>query len=251
MIEQLGLVELIIYGVVSFGAAILSGIGGGGAGFITTPLLIFLGLSPAQAVATGKLTGLSVSAFSLGSLRSKRQGSKKQLIAIMAMALVIGLLAPLAITNLDSDVYRKLLGIFLLAMIPVVIFKKVGIATAQTNLKSQIIGYTLLVFSMILQAIFSGGMGVLVILVLMSFLGMTALQANIAKRYSQIILNVVITFGVLFTGLLVWPVALIGLFTAGAGGYIGGKLAIQRGDKFIMTVFILLMIVSGVGLLLG
>ncbi|HVI60560.1 MAG TPA: TSUP family transporter, partial [Candidatus Saccharimonadales bacterium] len=118
--------QLIIYAAAAFGAAILSGIAGGGAGFINTPLLIFFGLSPAQAVATGKLTGLSLSVGSLGGLQSIPKKSKKELVAIMALAFVIGLAAPFVITNLDSAVYRRLLGILLLAMIPVLLFKKIG-----------------------------------------------------------------------------------------------------------------------------
>ena len=53
--------KLVILGAVSLLMSILSGIGGGGGGFIMTPLAIFLGLTPQQAIASGKIGGLGES----------------------------------------------------------------------------------------------------------------------------------------------------------------------------------------------
>lgn len=249
--DQLTALQLIIYALANFGAAILSGIAGGGGGFINVPLLIFLGLSPAQAVATGKIPGLAVSLGSLGGLKGTQPKSKKQLVAIMAVALIIGLIAPLFITRLGSDIYRYILAGLLLAMIPVLIYKKIGLAGQNPSPSKQGLGYGLLILALGLQGIFGAGLGTLVNVVFMTFLGMTALEANLAKRYSQVILNSVIVLGVLLTGLIVWQVALVGIFSAGLGGYIGGKLAVKRGNSFVIGVFIILMLVSAIGLLLG
>jgi uncharacterized membrane protein YfcA len=49
--------ELALYGGAGFLMSILGGIAGGGGGFVMTPLAIFLGLTPAQAVSTGKFAG--------------------------------------------------------------------------------------------------------------------------------------------------------------------------------------------------
>jgi uncharacterized membrane protein YfcA len=53
---------LILYGIATFFTSLLSGAGGGGGGLIATPLAILLGLTPQQAIATGKLNGLAISA---------------------------------------------------------------------------------------------------------------------------------------------------------------------------------------------
>lgn len=242
---------LVVYGVAAFFMAILSGIGGAGGGFIMTPLLIFMGLSPAQAVATGKFSGLALSLGSLGGLSEVKRGSKKQLYFIVGLAFVIGLFAPLAITRLDSEVYRQALGILLLCMVPVLIIKKVGRKEYKPSKAKQIAGYFLLTLSLCLQAVFSGGLGTLVNIVLMVFLGMSALEANVTKRTSQVVLNTVIVLGVLASGLVVWKLALVAVVASSAGGYIGAKIGVKRGDTFVMTVFIILMIVSALYLLLG
>ncbi len=243
--------ELVIYLAVSFVVSIFGGIAGGGGGFITTPLLIFLGLTPAQSVAVGKLAGFSISVTSLIGLRKVKIGSKKELIIIMAIALIIGLLAPFVIKTLDDEVYKRLLGILLLVMIPILLYKKVGIKTTYPSRLKKIFGYFLISISMSLLAVFSGGLGVLVNIVMMGFLGMTALVASVTKRYSQLILNGSVAIGLLSSGLIYWPVAIGAMLTVGLGGYIGARLAFKKGDSFVMGVFIVLMFISAAWLLIS
>lgn len=251
MIEHLSTLQLIVYLLASFMTAILSGIAGGGGGFINVPLLIFFGLSPAQAVATGKITGLSLSVGSLGGLKGTPLKSKRQLAVIIGLALAVGLVAPFFIKNLDNTLYRQILAVLLLAMIPVVLFKKLGRAEEEPSPGKQVVGYGLLIFALGLQGIFGAGMGTLVNVVLMAFLGMTALEANLTKRYSQVILNVAIVLGILLSNLIVWQIALAGILSSGAGGYVGGKIAVRKGNNFVLYVFAILMFISAVGLLLG
>lgn len=243
---------LVIYGLAGFISAILSGIAGGGGGFIVTPLAIFLGLTPAQAVATGKLGGLSVTIGSLSGM-SKAHGrvSKARVIPVMVLALLVGLLVPFIIKSLDSDVYRVSLGIILLLMIPVVIFKKVGIKPHHPKLWQKWAGGVLLTISLLLQGVYSGGLGTLVNVVLMGMLGMTALEANITKRWSQLILNTTIILGVIGSGLILWPVAIAGVSSGLLGSFVGGRLAVRGGNALVMRAFIILMLISALALILG
>ncbi len=217
-----------------------------------TPLAIFLGLTPAQAVATGKFSGLSVTIGSLSGM-SKAHGtvSKARVVPVMALAFAVGLIVPYVIKSLDSDVYRVTLGIILLLMIPVVIFKKVGVKPHHPKLWQRLAGGALLSLALLLQGVFSGGLGTLVNVVLMGMMGMTALEANLTKRWSQLILNTTIIIGVVGSGLVLWHVVAVGASSAFAGSYIGGRVAVHKGDVFIMRVMIVLMFVSAIGLILG
>lgn len=244
--------EIVIYVIAGFLTSIMSGIVGAGGGFIMTPLSIFLGLTPAQAVSTGKLSGLSTTLGSLSGLRkSKEKVHYSRILPVMMIALAIGLLTPLVITSMDGDVYRKSLGIILLLMIPVVIYKKVGVKPHHPKPWQKIIGNGLLAVALFLQGVFSGGLGTLVNLVLMGMLGMSAIEANITKRWSQLVLNTTIIFGVLGSGLILWHIAFIGIFVTFVGSYIGGRLATKKGDQFIMNTMIGLMIVSAIFLIVG
>jgi uncharacterized protein len=242
--------ELVIFGVIGFVMAVISGISGGGAAMITTPLGILLGLTPAQSVATGKFSGLSVT---LGSLSGMRRGHDKisirRVIPIMFLAFLIGLLSPGIISSLDNDIYRILIAILLLLMIPVLLIRKIGIRPHHPKLWQKYIGSFLLSLSLLLQGAFSTGLGTLVNIVLMSFFGMTATEANITKRWSALILNATIIAGILGSGLVVVDVVIVAMCSTLAGSYVGGRVAMIKGDSFIMNVTLLLVLASAIGLL--
>ena len=244
--------QFVILGIASITMSVFSGIAGGGGGFIMTPLLIFLGLTPAQAVSTGKISGLTVSIGALGGMRSIHgQLSKWRIIPVMALAFFVGLLVPFVIKSLDSDAYRIALGIILLLMIPVLLVKKVGLSSYTPKTWQKYVGSGLLAVAMFLQGVFSGGLGTLVSVVLMSMLGMTATEANVTKRWSQLILNSTIVVGVLFSGLIVWQVLLVLIPLSILGGYLGGKIAVKKGNKFVLDVMIILMVISALLLIFG
>jgi uncharacterized protein len=244
--------QLAVLGAAALLMSVFSGIAGGGGGFVMTPLLIFFGLSPAQAVSTGKITGLTVTIGALGGMRSIHgRLSKWRIIPVMVLAFVTGLAVPFVIKSLDSEVYRVTLGIILLLMIPVLLIKKVGLKAYDPATWQKYVGTVLLTAALFLQGVFSGGLGTLVNVVLMGMLGMTATEANVTKRWSQLILNVTIVLGVLWSGLIVWHLLLVLLPATIIGGYIGGRIAVQKGNKFIMNMMIILLVVSAVFLISG
>ena len=163
----------------------------------------------------------------------------------------IGLLAPLVIINLESDIYRRLLGAILILMVPVLLLHKPGKNLTEPSTLRKIAGFAALTLALVLQAIFSGGLGTLVNIALMTLLGLSPLDANVTKRYSQILLNSFIVLGVLWSGLIVWKIAIIGAITASIGGYIGSKIALKRGDEFVKRILVVLVIIAALELLFG
>ncbi len=241
---------LVLFAVAGFLSSIASGIAGAGGGFIMTPLQIFLGMTPAQAVATGKVSGLSVTVGSLFGMKQVHGTvSRARIIPVMILALIVGLLVPFVIKTLDNDTYRVALGIILLLMIPVVIFKKTGLKRGNPKTWHKWAGGSLLGLALFLQGVFSGGLGTLVNLVLMGMMGMTATEANITKRWSQLILNITIVLGVVGSGLIIWYVALVGVISTFGGSYIGGRIAVRKGDVLIMRVMVVFMFISALALI--
>ncbi len=234
--------QLAIYGTVAFFMSILSGIAGAGGGFVITPLAILLGLSPAQAVSSGKFNGVALTIGSLSGLRKQKgRVSKRTVLAIMVLAFAIGLVAPYLIKSLESRWYQLALGIIILVMIPIVIYKHIGTIPRVASPARKTIGGFLLAVSLFLQGTFSSGLGSLVNLVLMSMVGLTANEANLTKRYSQLVLNLTIIVGLLTSGLIVWPVVAVGAPAALCGGFIGGRIAVKKGDQFAVAILLVLM----------
>lgn len=243
--------KLAILGFISFLMSILSGIGGGGGGFIMTPLAIFFGLTPQQAIASGKIGGLGVALGSLQGLTKAKVHRWRVVMPLMLLAAIVGLIAPRVIVNLDNDLYRRLIGIMLLLLIPVMWLRKIGLHETTPSGWQKAIGIPLLAITLLMQAVFSSGMGTLVVLVLMGLLGMRALEANVTKRFSQVLLNSLVVLGLLGTGLIIWEVAIVLFIASVFGGYIGSKIAIKKGDEFITKIFAILMLISGLELIFG
>lgn len=243
--------DLIAVGFIGFFLAILSGIAGGGGGFIMTPMLIFLGLSPAQAVATGKLGGLSMAVGSLVGMKSSRKLNKKILISGIVLSIISGFLASKLIVNIDEDVYGNILGIALILIAPIMFIKKIGHHEKVISRNKQILGYLGLFLALFLQGTLSGGMGVFVGVALMSGLGLDAIQSNITKRITQLVLNSVIVLSLIGSGLILWSVAAVMISVNLLGSAVGGHIAVKKGSAFVSSVMAGLALVSGAVLLLS
>lgn len=244
-------VEFGLYVIITFILAILSGAAGAGGGFVMTPLLILFGLSPAQAVSTGKLSGLAISVGSLHGMRSHKVKNKHLIYIIMLIALVVGLITPRIIIGLDNELYKRLLGVILLIMIPIMMLHKPKPEHHVIALPVKIAGFALLVLALVLQGIFSGGLGTLVNIVLITMLGLSPLDANVTKRYSQVLLNAVIVIGVSRSGLIQWDIALFGIVISLLGSNIGSRMALKKGDEFVKRLLLFFVFVAALELLLG
>lgn len=244
--------QLVIYGIAGLVMSVFSGIAGSGGGLVMTPLAILLGLTPAQAISSGKFNGLAVAIGSLTGLGAHRTKiNRRRVILIMILSFVIGLFVPFIIKSFESRLYQIVLGVLLLVLIPVMIRKKVGIKPHTPTRIQKGIGGILLSISLLLQGAFSGGLGSLVNIVLMSMLGQTANEAHITKRLSQLVLNVTVIFGVIGSGLIVWPVVVVGVSTTLVGSFLGGRVATKKGDTFAVNTMMVLMIVSATALIIS
>ncbi len=243
-------IGLLIYGVVAFGMSILSGATGGGGGFIMTPLMIFLGLTPAQAVANGKFGGLAVTIGSLAGLRGHKVSNKKLIIVLVAIALIIGIITPKIIVEIDSEAYENILGIILMLLSPLIIINKLGHRTKKLSNNHTVIGMVLIVLSMFLVAIFSGGIGIFINIAMMGFLGMSALDASVTKRLSQLVLNSTIIIGLITSGLFIFKIIVVTIVANSFGGFVGGKVAIKRGSGFVSKLIAIAAFLSGLALVL-
>ena len=243
--------ELVIYAVVSLVASVFSSIAGAGGGFIVTPLLIFLGLTPAQAIASGKFMGLSITLSNLRVTSKQKVHNWKVVGPLLVIATVIGLVSPYVITRIEGDIYQKAIGVLVLLMVPVIYLKRLGYEQKQVSEKTRKLGYAIFTVALFLQSVFGSGLGTMVNLVLVSFMGMDGLEASVSKRFTQLIAATVSLAGLLFSGLMVWKIILVGVFCNAIGGTIGAHMAIRKGNAFIMNVVITLMLLSGIALLFG
>jgi uncharacterized membrane protein YfcA len=244
-----GLHTLIVFVVVLL-ATIFSGMSGGGGGLVIVPFLIAVGLTPQQAIATTKFSGIGFSLGGIAAFKKKSFNNPLLLTYMVILAVLISLAVPALFKALSGNVFQVAIGILMIALVPVTLFSNQGLKNITTSPGRKIAGGILLSVTFLLQGVFSSGVGLLNNLVLMSFFGLKALEANAIQRVAALALNgfIVITL-VTATNFIVWQFAVAGILAAFVGGFIGSHIALRKGERFAKYLLAIFMLIAGVLLL--
>lgn len=235
-----------------FFAGIVNTIAGGGS-FLTIPALMFLcDLSPQVANGTNRIAILFSSA--IASLTFRQHGKMdlklaRQLTIPTVCGVPIG--ASLA-TELPAEAFRPVFGLVFLVMAIVLIADPKRLVDKGKSIERQ---YSpVLVFAIffaigIYVGFMQAGMGIL-LLVGMSFLRSgDLLSANAVKNLVGFIVTLTATAFFVFQGLVDWLPGLVAAAGNIAGGYVGAKLAIKKGNRLIFGVMLVVMLATGVKLM--
>lgn len=234
---------------VTFVASILSGMAGGGGGFIITPFYIAIGLTPQQSIATGKLGALGLDAGAIAAFRGKIKQYRNFTFLLMLLAIIIGFLSSYFIRNIKNENLQLVMGTMNLVMIPLLFIKHRGLKSRRKHYILRSFSIFLIVIILILQGTFSSGIGSLVNVMLILFFGFKVLEASLIKRQVSIALDVVVLAGLLGAGLINYKYGLIGMAGGATGGYMGSRFALHEGEKFARYTLIAFMLISGVWLI--
>jgi len=233
---------------VSLLAGSLSGMVGGGGGFIVTPFFIAIGLTPQQAIATAKLGGAGLDIGSIAAFRGKVKVNSKLVMVLTIAAALIGIASAYFIRHLQNQNLQQVMGVLILAMTPFVLVKHHQLKGRRRHSLIQFIGLAALMGIMLLQGVFSSGIGSLENVILILFFGLSALQASLLKRQFSVVMDFVMIAGLLGSGLIIYNYGLIALAGCLLGGFIGSRFAIKEGEHFARYALMALMIVSGIWL---
>ena len=241
------LLPFVIFAV-TFGASILSGMAGGGGGFIITPFLIAIGLTPQQSIATGKLGALGLDAGSIAAFRYQIVNHKRLAGWLVLISIAVGLVSSHAIRHIGNQHLQLVMGILNLAMVPLLFIKHHELKSRRRHYFFQVLGIITIVLAMLLGGIFSSGVGSLINVFLILFFGISALESNLIRRRASLVSDAVIIGGLLGSGLINYEYGLIGMGAALSGGFIGAQFALKEGEQFARYALVVFMIISGIWL---
>jgi uncharacterized membrane protein YfcA len=249
-----GIEQLILF-MVALVANIFSAFSGGGAGLIQLPVLIFLGLPFAVALATHKVASV---ALGIGAtIRHLREGAlDKGLVTILLVAGLPGVLIGANLIVYVPDRTAEIsLGVLTLGL-GVYSWLQPGLGLKGEVRHRDHVGYVIgglvLFWIGILNGSLTSGTGLFVTLWLVRWFGLDYRQA---VAYTLVLVGVfwngagAITLGVLSEIRWVWLPALL----AGSllGGYLGAHLAIIKGNRWIKPSYELLTVLIGAQLIVG
>ena len=217
--------DLIILVTAAFAGGVLNALAGGGS-FLTLPALIYVGVPPVAANATGTLALLPGYLASAWGFRADLRNAKRSNLTLLLIMGAIGGALGAALLLLTSDsLFRALVPWLLLAATVLFaagpsILKLAGGKTPGTYVSA---GGVLL--ACCYGGYFNGGLGIL-LLAVFALLGMRNLNLmNGLKNLLSFELTLIAVGIYIAGGAIAWREALTMMISATAGGYVGARWA--------------------------
>ncbi|HRQ86520.1 MAG TPA: sulfite exporter TauE/SafE family protein [Candidatus Saccharibacteria bacterium] len=233
---------------VAFISSILSGIAGGGGGFVMSPYWLVSGMTPAQGAATGAFMATGMSLSSVAAFRNTDHfpKNKRLLYILSATALIGSVLGAIIVPKIDIQAFKYLLAFITIAALPLLFIKP---NTKHRLRKHSKPGLVLAMFLLTIGSIItSSAFSILFALSLMAFFNMTVLQMTALRRLVGIVQSVVLFIAFTLQGFLIWQHALAGFIGGSIGSYIGTRYAVKKGEVFAKYALVIMSFAGAVAL---
>jgi len=217
---------------VAFISSILSGIAGGGGGFIMAPYWLIAGLTPAQGAATGAFMALGMGSGSLVAFRGTDYLTKHNKLVkfLLVMTLLTSLVGPFFLRMVSVEVFKPILALITLASLPFLFIKIPRLEAARKHHIVSLVALVLL--SLASSFITSSAFSILTSVILLQIFRTSVLEATAIRRVTGIIQSAVIFIVLVSLGNFVWQHALAGITGGTLGSYLGTKFALKKGERF-------------------
>lgn len=246
--EETTLYLLVLAAGVAVG--VINTIAGGGS-LLTLPILIFCGLPPSVANGTNRVGILLQTAMATVGFKSKGVSTFPFNIYLGISAIFGAILGANIAIDIKGETFNKILAIIMVIVVLIIIFKpKIKTSELQERLtgKHLWIGITVFFFIGIYGGFVNAGIGFIIIIFLHFFHKMNLVRVNATK--------VVIVFIYTLSALIVfvlndkvdWKVGLILAAGNGIGAWFGSRLSVKKGDNFIKSFLVVMIIIMSVKL---
>lgn|SRR3989338_3309411 len=223
----------------------------GGAGFVSIPFLLFVGLPPHTAIGTNALgaMGLSIGGFA----RFWRGGrvAWSYIPSFIVLGVIGSFLGANIVLRVNGQLLIKLVALLILFILPLVLFNQsIGNDTQLVGKRRKFLGFIVYFLVMIYSGFLSAGSGTLIFYTYMIFFGLTFIDSAATSKLPAIFSSFVVflTFAsnravdyklgaVLFLGMLV-------------GAYWGAHAGLLKGNQWVKKLFTIVVLVSAIKLLL-
>ena len=242
--------ELLVL-LIAFGAALLGGMSGGSASALTTPAWLAMGVPLPTAVATDKLAGACWTLFAARNFLARRAVDWRLLSGMTVLGLIGAWFGALVTVRLDPALLKRGVGGAILLLLFVMLLRpRLGAAPGPARLSRPAAGVFALPLgfyegmlgagnSLVATLLFCWGRGYDLIgalghyyLLAFSWCALAA-ASYIGHGYADVALMIPATVG------------------SCAGGYLGSRIASQKGTGFVRGLFVVAGSALGLKLLLG
>jgi len=242
------LVTLLVVGIFMGGLNTLAG----GGSLLSLPLLIFLGLDGPTANGTNRLSIISQSFFAVQGFRSRGISTHPYNLWLGFAALLGAIPGAIIAVNIDAEMFNKVLAVIMLLLISTLVYNPFKKAEHAAELlgKGRLATSLVAVFCIGLYIGFiQAGAGIMVVLTMVLVHRFSLAKANYIKIWVTLLANGIAMAVFIFKGLIDWPFAIALSSGAAMGGWLGSRFAIDKGERFVRPILIVMTVIMALRLL--
>jgi uncharacterized membrane protein YfcA len=222
----------------------------GGGGLIALPMLLFAGLSPAQALATNKLQG------SFGTCASSFYFIRKGLVNLKTFVLQVALtflgaaLGTLLVQQIDPGFLTAVIPILLILIALYFLFSpNVGEEDAHQRISTGLFAVTVGFGVGFYDGFFGPGAGSFFAIGFVCLLGYGLTKATAHTKVLNFTSNIASLIFFVWGGQVVWSLGLTMAAGQLMGAYLGARLVVLKGSRLIKPLVVVICVVISVKLL--
>lgn len=237
---DLGVLALLC--LTGFGAGFVDAIAGGG-GLLTVPALVASGLGEHFALGTNKGQAVFGATSSVASFYRKKELNRERIPFTFAGGFLGSLLGARLLLWMRPEPLKPLVVVLLIVAVALVLAPKPRPKTdEELALLPRARPLALLGFTLVLGAydgFFGPGTGSILIAGFMTFFGDRATRASGNAKVANFASNVAATLTMAFSHKILWGIALPMAAANALGAFVGARVAIRGGDRFVRMVVVL------------
>ena len=230
------LLLLTIAGIAGFIDAIA-----GGGGLLILPVLLWTGLTPAQALATNKLQAVFGS-FS-ATVRFLRQGTidLRSMIRAIIFAFIGSACGTICIQLIDSAALEKLIPVLLISFALYFLFSpRVGDEDAKPRISLDLFSFTIAFVIGFYDGFFGPGTGSFFAMAFVMLLGYNLIKATAHAKLLNFTSNLAALIFFIIGGQVIWKVGLVMAVGQFIGGYLGAYMVLRHGSSLIRPLLVII-----------
>ena len=241
--------DVTVYIILFFVALIASAIDAiaGGGGLLVVPTMLLLGMNPLVTLGTNKLQSCFGTATSSFNYYKNGLLKEKNIYFLISLSFIGSLIGTLLVSQLSNELLANLIPILLISAAIFLILNKGN----RLNIsKSLMIAFTPLILIIgFYDGFFGPGTGTFFVLTFLIIKERNLMEATAATKVLNFTSNFASYIVFQTKGFVIIELALIMAIAQIIGAYVGSKLAIQNGEKFVRPVIVLISILLSIRIL--
>ena len=240
--------------IISFLAGFGSGFVGaatGGAGLISIPALIFLGLSPASAIATNAFGSFGMVTAAVPEYARAKQLRIKPVLKLIPLAIAGGFIGSklLVHARIDDSAFSIAIGVIMLILIPVILSdRRRGLKSFHVGEERMLIGSLVYFVVSVYAGFFGAGAGIFSTYSLTYFFGMTYIEAKGSNFVPSLFTFATVLVIFLSHHLVNFSLGIPMIIGMYLGGLVGAQTAIKNGNRWVRGIFLAVILLTGLKL---